>query len=295
MEVENVNMKKLFPENKVTRKGLLEFLDKKGFYIILVLCIAIVGVTAAFVMLNPGTPKVGVEDGNIIPDDASNDVGVSGTGKATAESSIQSVPSVAVSSSGTKPADTTKAAEPNKAGEVKTPAAEKNDAGQTAPQKEEKTTAPSSPKPATDKKTSSTTVKPDFMVPVSGNVTLPYAMKELVYSKTLDERRFHSGVDIEANRGTTVKATADGVVSDIKSDPRLGIMVILTHKNGYKTVYANLASDDVVSVNQKVKQGDIIGSVGNTAFFESADENHLHFEVWKNDEPVDPSTFLLKK
>jgi hypothetical protein len=44
----NVNMKKLFPEKRLSRKSLLEFLDKKGFYIVLILCIAIVGTTAVF-------------------------------------------------------------------------------------------------------------------------------------------------------------------------------------------------------------------------------------------------------
>jgi len=293
-----VNMKKLFPESKEPRKGLLEFLDKKGFYIILVLCIAIVAVTAVFVTSNnPETPKVGVEDGNIIPDEASGDVGVNSAGKATAESSVDSAQSVAVNSSSNKPLDTSKAANPNKATEGKTPGAvpENKDAAKAAPKADDKNAAPATPKPAENKQKSSAVVKQDFILPVSGAVTLPYAMKELVYSKTLDERRYHSGIDIAADRGTTVKAVADGVVSDIKTDPRLGITVIVQHKNGYKTVYSNLASDDVVTVNQRIKQGDIIGSVGNTAFYESAEENHLHFEVLKDDETVDPASFLPKK
>ena len=57
-------------------------------------------------------------------------------------------------------------------------------------------------------------------------------------------------------------------------------------------MYANLASPDMVLPNQIVEQGDSIGSVGDTAVFEIALEPHLHFEVLKNDELVDPKLYL---
>lgn len=93
-------------------------------------------------------------------------------------------------------------------------------------------------------------------------------------------------------RWMNVKAVADGVISEIKNDPRYGVVVIIDHKNGIKTVYSNLASDDMVTSNQKVKQGDVIGIVGNTALFESAEQPHLHFEVLMDNEPVDPLAYL---
>lgn len=134
--------------------------------------------------------------------------------------------------------------------------------------------------------------KPKFIMPVEGNICMDYAMDRLLYSKTLDEWRTHSGIDIEAPRGEVVKAAADGYVKEIKEDPCYGITITVDHENGYKTIYSNLASTSMVSVNQKVKAGDPISSVGNTAIFECMDPPHLHFEVYKDDKLIDPKTLL---
>ena len=66
----------------------------------------------------------------------------------------------------------------------------------------------------------------------------------------------------------------------------------MEHSNGIKTLYANLASGDMVTPNQKVKKGETIGSIGNTAIIESAEPPHLHFEVIKDGKPVDPGDYL---
>lgn len=134
--------------------------------------------------------------------------------------------------------------------------------------------------------------KPSFIMPVDGKISTDYAMDRLLYSKTLDEWRTHSGVDIEAPRGEAVKAAADGYIKEIKNDPCYGITIVIDHENGYKTIYSNLASDSMVSTNQKVKAGDAISSVGNTAIFECMDPPHLHFEIVKDDKVVDPKTLL---
>lgn len=134
--------------------------------------------------------------------------------------------------------------------------------------------------------------KPEFIMPVEGNIQMDYAMDRLLYSKTLDEWRTHSGIDIAAPRGEAVKAVADGYVMEIKNDPCYGITITIDHENGYKSIYANLASDSMVSTNQKVKAGDAISSVGNTAIFECMDPPHLHFEVYKHDKLIDPKTVL---
>lgn len=134
--------------------------------------------------------------------------------------------------------------------------------------------------------------KPTFVLPLEGKIIVDYAMDRLLYSKTLDEWRTHSGIDIEAPRGEAVKAVADGYVKEIKEDPCYGITITIDHENGYKSIYSNLASASMVSVNQKVKAGDAISSVGNTAVFECADPPHLHFEMYKDDKLIDPKTVL---
>jgi len=286
MEVLNVNSKKLFPEEKEFKKRLLEFLDKKGFYIVLILCISIIGATAVFVTThNITSSNTGSGVGNIIPEDASQNV-VSNAGDTGA---VQPSANTAAGTS-SKP----KMAANNPA-VVKKSATQKSVDKNTASQPDNKSSL------ATDKSTvdKTTAAKKDasaqtqkMALPVSGEVITGYSEDKLVYSQTLEDWETHSGIDIASSRGTAVKAAADGVVSEVKDDPRLGVIVIIDHQNGLKTVYANLASDDMVFPNQKIKQGDVIGAVGATANFESAEQTHLHFEVWKNDVPVNPATYL---
>lgn len=131
-----------------------------------------------------------------------------------------------------------------------------------------------------------------FIMPVTGNIILDYSMDKLVYSKTLEEWRTHSGIDIASPRGTVVLAVSDGTITEIKKDPRYGITIVIEHDNGFKSIYANLATDDMVSPNQKVKAGDKVSCIGNTAIFESAEEAHLHFELYKDNKLVDPNKYL---
>lgn len=144
-------------------------------------------------------------------------------------------------------------------------------------------------------KSSKTTEKipdPEFIKPVQGDIMKEFAENKLVYSSTLDVWATHNGIDIQAEKTSVVKASAEGTVSSIKNDPRYGLTVIIEHVNGYKTVYANLLSTEFVVEGEKVKQGQSIGTIGNTASFEISDEPHLHFELLKNDEQQDPELYL---
>ncbi|MDI9514686.1 MAG: M23 family metallopeptidase [Bacillota bacterium] len=135
-------------------------------------------------------------------------------------------------------------------------------------------------------------VKPNFSVPVEGKVQSSYSMDRLVFSPTFNEWRTHSGVDISAPRGEVVRAIGNGVIHEIKNDPRYGFTIVIDHNNGYKSLYANLASDNTMTVGKEVKMGDAIGSVGATAIFESAEPTHLHFELYKEDKLVDPEAYI---
>lgn len=134
-----------------------------------------------------------------------------------------------------------------------------------------------------------------MIMPVEGEILVDYAMDKLVYSKTLEEWRTHSGIDIAGNFGDIVKAAADGKVIDAKKDPRLGYLVILEHSNGLKTLYANLKEEVAVKINQTVKQGDTLGWIGRTSTFESKEDTHVHFEVLYNDNCVNVWNYLPKK
>ena len=133
---------------------------------------------------------------------------------------------------------------------------------------------------------------PTFSYPVKGEIIQNYAKEQLVYSQTLGEWITHEGIDIKANKTTVINASADGKVKYIKNDPRYGLTVIMEHANGFSSVYSNLLTAEFVSVGEELKSGQPIGTVGNTAAFEILDEPHLHFEILKEGEAVDPNMYL---
>lgn len=133
-----------------------------------------------------------------------------------------------------------------------------------------------------------------FKYPVEGETVREYAKDKLVYSNTLGEWITHPGIDIKAEKTTVVKASAPGTVKSIKNDPRYGLTVVIEHIDGYYTVYSNLLTAEFVSVGENVSSGQTIGTVGNTASFEILDEPHLHFEILKDGEQIDPNMYLKK-
>ena len=133
---------------------------------------------------------------------------------------------------------------------------------------------------------------PEFIKPVEGDILRKYAKDDLVYSTTLDEWITHGGIDIKSEKTTVVKASAEGTVKSIKNDPRYGLTVVIEHQNGFSSVYSNLLTAEFIEEGENVKQGQTIATVGNTATFEIADESHLHFEILKNNESIDPELYL---
>jgi murein DD-endopeptidase MepM/ murein hydrolase activator NlpD len=98
-------------------------------------------------------------------------------------------------------------------------------------------------------------------------------------------KKFHEGMDFTAPTGTEVYASGDGVVEEVKSSLRsYGKRVVIDHGFGYKTRYAHLNKFNVRE-GQKVKRGDVIGYVGNSGLSTAP---HLHYEVEKNGEKVNP-------
>ncbi len=132
----------------------------------------------------------------------------------------------------------------------------------------------------------------NFVKPVEGEILKDFSKDNLVYSETLQEWTTHTGLDIKAEKTTVVKAAEKGVVKSIKNDPRYGLTIVVEHEDGFQTVYANLLTSEFVVENEKVEKGQSLGTVGNTAAFEVADEPHLHFEIIKDSIQVDPKIYL---
>jgi len=101
-------------------------------------------------------------------------------------------------------------------------------------------------------------------------------------------RKFHAGMDFSAKSGTPVYATGDGVVDRADNTASgYGNHIVIRHGFGYETLYGHLSKYNVRS-GQRVKRGDIIGYVGSTGRSEAP---HLHYEVHKNGEVVNPLNF----
>ncbi len=134
--------------------------------------------------------------------------------------------------------------------------------------------------------------KSQFIMPVEGTALTGFSMDSLVYSNTLGEWVTHRGIDIKAEKTSIVKASASGEIKAIKDDPRYGLSIIIDHGNGYQTVYSSLLSTEFVKEGDTVEQGQAIGTVGNSAVFETAEGSHLHFEILKDGDYINPDIYV---
>lgn len=103
-------------------------------------------------------------------------------------------------------------------------------------------------------------------------------------------QKFHSGIDFGAPVGTHIYCTGDGVVEKVITGHGggYGLNIIINHGYGYKTRYAHLRKA-YVKEGQKVKRGEYIADVGNSG---KSTAPHLHYEVLKNDVPINPVNFF---
>lgn len=257
MEVDNLNIKN-------DTSGKLNFLRKKGFYVVLLLSIVITSAAAIIVTTNRIISTTDFDSNKMLAEDENKSPGKEDSSSITSESEK--------STGAFKGQESSDKKDDNKTEEPKDVIKNNSD--------------------ATDQDKTKEALKQPFIAPVKGELIREFASNTLVYSKTFDDWRTHKGIDISSPRGTLVKAALDGVVSEVKNDPNFGITVIIEHSNNIKTVYSNLASDDMVLTNQKIKQGEAIGCIGNTAKNEILDNEHLHFEVLVKNQSVDPRDYI---
>jgi murein DD-endopeptidase MepM/ murein hydrolase activator NlpD len=106
--------------------------------------------------------------------------------------------------------------------------------------------------------------------------------------------RTHLGVDVACELGTEVLAVADGTVSRVREDPFMGVCVSVEHSGKAVSIYRNLAKEvgDGIVEGCTVKAGDVIGTVGETAMNEIAQEPHLHYELTVDGKNVNPKDHI---
>lgn len=237
------------------------FMNGRGFYIALALCLVAIG-SAAYIAANK---NFGLSTTNSSDTSAVSNYSPSETGRDLGDS---------------YPAEQTN----NTVSGVSD-----NSSSSAASSSSSSTASSSSSKRSSSGTASKANAAPTFFVlPVQGNVITAFSGDKLVYDKTMDDWRTHDGADIASDLGTPVKACADGTVTDITNDPLLGETVVITHGGGMTSIYANLASKVTVKKSQTVEAGQVIGAVGQTAQGEISLVSHLHFAMTKNGKYIDP-------
>lgn len=133
-----------------------------------------------------------------------------------------------------------------------------------------------------------------FVSPLVGKVITEHSLSVPVYSTTLGAWKMHTGIDIMSEENAEVFAAADGTVTAVKNDPMLGMTVEITHEGELVSVYSNLAKTlaDGICEGAAVKAGDKLGTVGDTAIAELAEEPHLHFAVRLKSVEVNPLDYI---
>ncbi|HEY7993958.1 MAG TPA: peptidoglycan DD-metalloendopeptidase family protein [Candidatus Eremiobacteraceae bacterium] len=124
-----------------------------------------------------------------------------------------------------------------------------------------------------------------FAWPVRGPITSPFGMR---VDPVTGRYQLHSGIDIGADYGVPITASADGSVIYAGWYGGYGYAIIIDHGGGWSTLYAH-CSAMYVSANQPVRQGQVIGAIGATGW---ATGPHLHFEIRRNGVPLDPLSKL---
>lgn len=121
--------------------------------------------------------------------------------------------------------------------------------------------------------------------PVRGQVSSHFGINRNPKLKTQID---NPGIDIKAAFGTDVRAVGDGRVAMVTWLPGFGNMVFIEHTNQFCSIYGHL-SEVSVEVGMTVKAGSIIGKVGDSGSYEGA---KLNFQIWRNDQKVDPEEWL---
>lgn len=124
-----------------------------------------------------------------------------------------------------------------------------------------------------------------FIHPVDARITSGFGMR---YHPILHYTKLHTGTDFGASYGTTIHAAASGVVVIAGYMRGYGNAVVIDHGGGVSTLYGH-CSALLVTEGQAITQGDPIGRVGSTGYSTGP---HLHFEVRRDGQPVDPMGYL---
>lgn len=231
------------------------FFSGKGFYIVLFLCVAVIGVSAYFLLT-----------GNA---DDVDEMAAQASEISQVYEPLDEDPEMAI---------------PPEVIEEQPEAAEAEDALEAATETEETGSWTA--------QQAETAVTAQYIWPLEGEIEVPYSVTALIYNKKLGDWRTHDGVDIAAPLGTQVLAACAGKVISVATDDMSGMTVVIEHAGGLRSVYSNLAAVPTVYEGDNVNTGEVIGAVGATAPGETKDNPHLYFKMTLDGQSVNPSDYL---
>ena len=279
-----------------------DFLEGKGFYIVLALCLAAIGGSGYYlyrtVSLSQTMPTRSVSARAEVPEELPDLTGEDKPEEAPGDAARQETPKPEDEEAVNRPGENVREPEADAA---ETGVIEETP-GENAPGDQDLTAPPSKPSAEqqasggereAEKKPAAKAAK--WLWPTQGEVLETFSVKKLTYNAALGDWRAHTGIDIAARAGDPVASASAGTVVAVKDDPVLGRTVTVESSGGLRAVYGNLAEETSVSSGDHVDPGQVIGAVGQTAAGESHDTAWLHFAVEKNGKPRNPTKYLEKK
>lgn len=132
-----------------------------------------------------------------------------------------------------------------------------------------------------------------FVMPVANaTISKNYNAEELQFNKTLNCWEIHKGLDLLVTTGDNVVACYDGKVKDIYTNYLEGTTIEIEHSDGLISVYQGLNSETSVEIGDSVVSGQTIGKAQGIVAVETEDGSHIHFELIKDGEKVDPLNYI---
>lgn len=134
---------------------------------------------------------------------------------------------------------------------------------------------------------------PTYFSPLAEiSILKDYGGSVLFYNDTLELWESHKGINFSASSGAEVYAICAGTVSQVYESYLEGNVVVITHADGLKSIYASLAENVAVEVGDTVTGGDVVGYASATKTNEFIGENQLYLEVRLNDTKVNPHDYV---
>ncbi len=249
-------------KNQGFMKKLGDFMLGKGFYIVLFLCVATIGISGYYLLQTVvggvgGVEPAGASASVTIPDQGPSRPAAPATPSNPPVEEVPAEPPIPPAEPADQPDDPEPLAEKGR-------------------------------EPEEDQGLKSTV----FTWPVKGAVLRDYSVETLSLDPTLGDWRTHGGLDIAAAQGVQVISMSAGTVSKVYEDGLMGTTVVVDHGGGLQSWYCNLAPEPSVQEGDTVEIGGVLGRVGGSAIAEVGVGSHLHLETTLDGQMVDPREYL---